>query len=123
MESSGCALEISALSYGELELPNGAIVYCDPPYEGTGGYNGVKFDSPAFWDWAREKSKNHFVAVSEYEAPADFVSILSVSKTCSYSATNNSKRTLEKVFVHESRVADFKATKAQAELELMEAAL
>lgn len=61
--------------YRDVELPEGAVVYCDPPYAGTAGYLGEKFDSEAFWDYVREISKNHLVFVSEMNAPDDFTCI------------------------------------------------
>jgi len=36
----------SSMSYEELEIPDGSLVYCDPPYAGTTGYRD-SFDSRA----------------------------------------------------------------------------
>lgn len=56
--------------YNELEIPPHSVIYCDPPYRGTIGYRD-KFDHDAFWFWAGGKAaEGHFIAVSEYEAPA-----------------------------------------------------
>ncbi len=53
--------------------PENAVIYCDPPYQGTTKYDAVgAFDSVAFWDWVREQSKKNVVFVSEYTAPDDF---------------------------------------------------
>lgn len=50
------------------------LIYCDPPYAGTTGYDGTpKFDSNKFWDKVRLLSNSgHTVYVSEYNAPEDF---------------------------------------------------
>lgn len=96
-------IKVFGLDFKNLNIPQNALVYCDPPYAGTTGYNGVDFNSDRFWEWAREVSKQNLLAVSEYKAPDDFVPILEIVKTCQYCATNNAKKTLEKLFVHESQ--------------------
>lgn len=63
--------ELVACSYEQLNIPNGSLVYCDPPYEGTTGYGGT-FNHDAFWDWVRVLSKRCSVLVSGYKAPPDF---------------------------------------------------
>jgi len=56
----------------ELDIPANSLVYCDPPYRGSTGYDGW-FDSRAFWQWCRDKTREgHTVFVSEYKAPPDF---------------------------------------------------
>ena len=90
--------EVFGVDFKNLNIPENALVYCDPPYAGTTGYNGEDFDSNRFWEWARFLSKTHLVAVSEYNAPDDFVPILEIAKTCQFSATNNAKRTVERLF-------------------------
>lgn len=66
------SLEFTRKDYREVEIPAGAVVYCDPPYMGTycGSYKG--FDSPAFHEWAREASGRWRVLISEYSMPPDF---------------------------------------------------
>lgn len=66
--------EFLCLDYRNVPLPEGCLVYADPPYRGRMQAYGLKekFDSDAFWDWAREASRNHRVYVSELEAPDDF---------------------------------------------------
>jgi len=57
-------LEFKCGSYHSVEIRENSVVYCDPPYANTAGYNGRGFDSAAFLDWA-SKSR-HPVFVSEY---------------------------------------------------------
>lgn len=74
----------SLCSYDRLSIGSGILVYCDPPYEGTEGYEAVgSFDSSAFWQRCREWSKDGaIVLVSEYRAPPDFEVVWSMpSKT------------------------------------------
>jgi hypothetical protein len=63
--------------YRDVEIPDWAVIYCDPPYKGTTEYKEGGFDHANFWDWVRIKSKTHKVYVSEYQAPDDFEVILS----------------------------------------------
>lgn len=62
------------LSYDEVDVEPGAIIYCDPPYIGTAEYiaNDTTFDHRKFYDWCREKAKTNPVFVSEYHCPSDF---------------------------------------------------
>jgi hypothetical protein len=62
--------------YQDVIIPDGAVIYCDPPYKGTAEYKEGGFNHEEFWDWCRNKSKTHKVYVSEYTAPDDFESIL-----------------------------------------------
>lgn len=63
------------LDYKDVEIPQGAIVYADPPYDNTTGYSLGDFDSNEFWDYARKLSETNIVLISEEKAPDDFVSI------------------------------------------------
>lgn len=55
--------------YRTLRVQPGDVLYCDPPYKGTGGYNGQEFDHEAFYDWACSQSVP--VYISEYDMPRD----------------------------------------------------
>lgn len=48
-----------------------AVVYCDPPYEGTHGYDGAApFDTDEFWDVMEQwKAAGALVFVHEFHAP------------------------------------------------------
>ena len=54
-------------SYQEFSKVSGAILYLDPPYEGTrhDGYIN-SFDSQEFYDWAFEMAKTNIVIISSY---------------------------------------------------------
>ncbi len=58
--------------YRDLSLVVGALIYCDPPYEGTTSYKTGGFDHAAFWQWCRDMAHGNLVFVSEYSAPTDF---------------------------------------------------
>lgn len=73
-------LEIYSNSYNEVEIPKDAIIYCDPPYQGTAEYKEGAFNHKDFWNWVREISKSHKIYISEYNAPDDFEVLLSFSQ-------------------------------------------
>lgn len=58
-------LQITNKSYEDFSGVEDAILYLDPPYEGTSGYDNV-FDSQAFYDWAFEMAKHNIVLISSY---------------------------------------------------------
>ena len=57
-------LEINNGSYLDYQYQDGDVVYCDPPYEGTGCY-GTAFDHKQFYDWAA--SRPYQVFFSSYQ--------------------------------------------------------
>ena len=62
--------------YRDVLLPDGCVVYCDPPYNNTKDYTYMgKFDSDLFWGYMRQVSQEHLVFISEQAAPDDFISI------------------------------------------------
>lgn len=72
----GC--ELYCCSYDALEVPPDSIIYCDPPYKGTKGYD-VEFDYPKFYDWCKAmKQAGHKVFISEYAMPSEFTCIWSM---------------------------------------------
>ena len=93
----GCNLY--CCSYEKLEIPDYSIIYCDPPYKGTKGYD-VEFDYPKFYNWCHTmKQEGHKVFISEYDMPTDFTCIWSmeVSNSLDRYSTKREKR-LEKLF-------------------------
>jgi len=59
----------------------GMLIYCDPPYIGTEGYDAIggRFDHEVFWQRCRDLSKaGHSVVISEYQAPEDFKPVLEI---------------------------------------------
>ena len=54
-------------SYHDFSEVYGAILYLDPPYEGTNQDSYINsFDSQEFYDWAFEMAKNNIVIISSY---------------------------------------------------------
>lgn len=94
-------------SYEKLEIPEGSVVYCDPPYSNKTGYakNGKSdFDTEKFFEWCRRKTAEGCdVLISEYTAPADFTELW--NGEINMNVGSKAHRVVEKLFVHES-IAD-----------------
>ena len=103
-------LEISGKSYDDVEILPNSVVYCDPPYIGTGGY-GVEFDHEQFYEWLR--NTNFPVYISEYTMPSDFAIVASIDKIAYFSPTKNRTVKQENIYIHERF---FKSRKEQLKL-------
>jgi len=98
-------VKFTCLDYFDLNIPDNSLVYCDPPYAGTTGYNrfglDLNIDHNAFWQWVRDISKKNIVYVSEYTAPDDFECVLDLNLVSGYRGrytnTNNQVKQ-EKLF-------------------------
>lgn len=89
----------TCLDYHDVEIPDGAVVYCDPPYANTTGYTVGKFDTNEFWDYMRQLSKRYDVYISEESAPDDFECIWSKEKVRTLEKSDNVGRVkVEKLF-------------------------
>jgi DNA adenine methylase len=86
-------------SYEVLDFEN-ALIYCDPPYQGTTAYKTEDFNHEKFFDWCREQAKNNIVFVSEYNAPDDFECVWSgtVKTNFASSRTAATHNAVEKLF-------------------------
>lgn len=87
--------------YRDVEIPDGAVVYADPPYFKTTGYSNSKnFNYEEFWEYMREISKTHKVFISEEQAPEDFECIWQKEVRRTLDANkNNQPKKVEKLFV------------------------
>ena len=78
------SLVVSRMDYRELVFEDDCVIYCDPPYKGTTGYDGSShvtnsFDHDAFYDWCEQQT--HPIFISEYAMPEDrFVRIAKIRK-------------------------------------------
>ena len=88
-------------SYHDFSEVSGAILYLDPPYEGTTQYGYINsFNSQEFYDWAFEMAKNNIVIISSYSiSDKRFGAVYSFDKARSniQSRTRNDK--CEKLFM------------------------
>ena len=89
----------TCLDYHDVEIPDGAVVYCDPPYVNTTGYTVGQFDTNEFWNYMRQLSKRCDVYISEESAPDDFECIWSKEKVRTLEKNDNVGRVkVEKLF-------------------------
>ncbi len=90
------------LDYKDVKIPNGSVVYCDPPYHNTTDYGSdLKFDTNEFWDYIREISKSNMVFVSEQVAPDDFECVWQKEFTRTLDVNkNNQPKRVEKLFAY-----------------------
>lgn len=69
-------VELHTGSYDNIWIPDNAVVYCDPPYEGrTKAHHFNGFDYSQFWQWVRELSKRCVVFTSCFDCPNDFETV------------------------------------------------
>lgn len=90
-------LQSYKLDYQEVQIPKGAVIYCDIPYKDKAGYNGFKFDYERFYSWA-EKQENIFIS-EEYMPEDRFKCIAEKKKIRCLCATDNSSYAVEKLYV------------------------
>lgn len=96
--------EFTCLDYRDVEIPNGSIVYADPPYANTTTYQGQKFDSEAFWEYMRQISKHSQVFISEQTAPNDFECVWEKPFTRTLDRNkDNQFKVVEKLFTYKSK--------------------
>lgn len=94
-------LEVSQKDFSEVEIPEGAVVYADPPYRWTNqkGYGATTFDHERFDEWLGRVP--FMVIISEYTAPRGCVEVASIKKRCLFSTTNSNGNGTERLFVQE----------------------
>lgn len=93
--------EFICKDYHDVELPDKCVIYADPPYNNTTGYNKEKFNSNEFWNYARKISEDHIMLISEQTAPDDFVAVWSKPFTRTLNVNKEKQfKVTEKLFVH-----------------------
>lgn len=94
--------------YKDVEILPDSIIYCDIPYKGKKKYDKKNFDYEDFYAWCERQTE--LVIISEYEMPTDrFVCISSKETLTTMCATNNNKKTVEKLFIPVSQLPLFKS--------------
>ena len=94
-------IEFYSTDYQAVPIPDNSVIFCDIPYKGTRTYQKHKkteFDYERFYDWAYSQTQPTFI--SEYWMPEDrFSCIAEIKRTDTFSASNNSKKVTERVFI------------------------
>lgn len=105
-------VEFAQCSYERTVIPDAAVVYCDPPYADAQKVENLyktvgMFDHAAFWAWATDLSARCTVFVSEYVAPAGWVSIWEREQTGTLAGAKfGYKKAIEHLFVYAPSHAD-----------------
>ena len=89
-------------SYTQFSNLKNFIIYCDPPYENSSQrYTDVDgFSSQDFWEWCRQMSRDNIIFVSSYDAPKDFIEVMSSShKLTGIIHSGANKKRTEKLYV------------------------
>ena len=89
-------------SYHDFSEVSGAILYLDPPYEGTDQNSYInQFDSQEFYDWAFEMAKTNIVIISSYSISDErFEVVYSFDKARStFQNGTSNNREIERLFM------------------------
>ena len=89
-------VEYTKISYLDMVIPDGSLVYCDPPYENTTAYK-YNIDHEIFWQWCRDLSLRNTVYISSYDAPKDFYCLWQKEVNVALDTHSTKKRT-EKLY-------------------------
>ena len=95
-------LQVTSLSYDEIDIPDGAVVYCDPPYHGCDKrlYDGTAkaFDHNAFYDWCVSVSKTNPIFISEYSIEDDRFEVVAEKQKMTYMSSKKSFIVTERLY-------------------------
>lgn len=93
-------IKLICKNYLDIDMSklHNALIYCDPPYQGTTKYFTKDFDYEKFYDWCREVAEANIVCVSEYQMPEDFTCIWQKTVTTSLKVQKHEVR-IEKLFM------------------------
>ena len=97
-------LERYVADYRDIPIPQGATVYCDPPYKSANGYCTGTFDHEAFYEWAR--NADFPIYISEYSMPDDFVRIWARDVNVLANQFGADGNVTEGLFVHRKWIND-----------------
>ena len=95
-------IKVTNKSYNEFSKVSGAILYLDPPYEGTSQDSYINsFNSREFYDWAFEMAKTNIVIISSYSISDErFEAVYSFNKARStFQGGQSGKGKNEKLFM------------------------
>ena len=96
------SLRVTSLSYDEIDIPDDAVVYCDPPYHASDKrlYEGTAaaFDRVAFHDWCVRVSKTNPIFISEYSIEDDRFEIVAEKQKITSLASVKSFNVTERLY-------------------------
>ena len=100
------SLEQFSTDYQNVNIYKDSVIYCDIPYDGTDGYNGIDFDFERFYSWCEKQTEPVFI--SSYKMPEDrFICIATFEHISSLSPTATN-HVLEKVFIPKHQASSYR---------------
>lgn len=103
-------IELTKLSYDEVEIKPNSILYCDIPYEGTASYAIGTFNHKKFYDWACEQKE--LVVISSYSINDDrFQRVVNFKKRSLLIANGTCDKKDEGLFVPKTQINLWKKLK------------
>lgn len=83
LHEGGSEVEFHWSSYQDLYIPDGSVVYCDPPYQDRKKHHDFdeEFNYREFWQWVRRLSTRCVCVTSCFECPDDFETVYSWGDT------------------------------------------
>ena len=107
LQSLGALQSLTAftLDYQAVDIPHGAVVYCDIPYASTDCKSYRGFDHGRFYKWAVERDD---IFISEYSMPAPFIPIAATQKTVTMDNLSNSKKATEYIFTTQATIDKYR---------------
>lgn len=95
------SLIVTSQSYAEIDIPEDAVVYCDPPYHESDKklYEGTaRFDHGAFYDWCVRVSKTNPIFISEYSIEDDRFEIVAEKQKMTSMPSKRSFNVTERLY-------------------------
>lgn len=95
------SLRVTSQSYDDIDIPDDAVVYCDPPYHKSDKklYEGTaRFDHGAFYDWCVRVSKTNPIFISEYSIEDDRFEIVAEKQKMMSMNSNKSFNVTERIY-------------------------
>ena len=95
-------MRVTSLSYDKIDIPDGAVVYCDPPYHAC--YKRLyeskakAFDHCAFYDWCVSVSKTNPIFISEYSIEDDRFEVVAEKQKITSMSPNKSFIVTERLY-------------------------
>lgn len=109
LREGGSEVRFSSADYRDMEIPDGAVVYCDPPYDGRSKVGDTRarfgdFDTEGFWQWARDLSLRCTVVTSCFKCPEDFCTVYSWGKNTIANSQPRGRRDAQRMDGYEKLV-------------------
>ena len=95
-------MQVTSLSYDKIDIPDGAVVYCDPPYHACDKslYESTAkaFDHCAFYDWCVRVSKTNPIFISEYSIEDDRFEVVAEKQKMTSMSSKTSFNVTERLY-------------------------